>query len=114
MTVSRSRARRAPREDRLDNVFGALADRKRRAILRRLARGPATVSELAAPFDVSLPAMSRHLRVLEEAGLVDRTIEGRVHHCSLAPAALRLADGWLEHYRGYWDATLASLANYVE
>ncbi len=100
--------------DRLDAVFGALTDRTRRAMLARLARGPATVTELAQPFAISLPAVSRHLKVLEQAELIERRVDGRVHHCSLDVAAMREAEGWLQHYLGFWEGTLDSLARHVE
>lgn len=100
--------------DRLDRVFGALADRTRRAMLARLAQGPAMVTELAAPFAMSLPAASKHLRVLERAELVRRAVDGRVHRCSLAPDPLRDADAWLQHYRVFWIETLDALARYAE
>jgi DNA-binding transcriptional ArsR family regulator len=82
-------------DDQLDRVFRALADRTRRAILRRLSTGSATVTELAAPFGMSLPGVSKHLTVLEQAGLVVRTVEGRVRRCSLQPGPLRDASSWL-------------------
>ena len=104
---STSAARPSP--ERLDRVFHALADRTRRALLARLARGPAPIGELAQPFDMSFAAVSKHLRVLEDAKLVERTIDGRVHRCALDAAPLRDADGWLAHYREYWDGTLESL-----
>jgi|SRR5215469_313704 len=100
--------------DRLDAVFGALTDRTRRAMLERLARGPATVSELAAPFTMSLPAISRHLKVLEEAGLIGREVQGRVHHCRLDVSALREAERWLQHYQAFWQDTLNALAGHLE
>src|SRR5262245_36899096 len=100
--------------DRLDLVFGALADRTRRRLVQRLARAPATIAELAAPFDMSLPAVSKHIRVLERAGIVRRAIDGRIHRCSLDGRHLRPALSWLEHYRGFWDDTLAALAEFVE
>src|ERR1700738_2565520 len=87
----------------LDATFGALADPIRRAILSLLARGQATVSELAAPFDVSLPAVSKHLRVLESAGLLQREIDGRVHRCRLAPKPMKAAAAWIEKYRAFWE-----------
>lgn len=102
------------RDDRLDELFGALADRTRRRLVARLARSPATITELAAPFDMSLPAVSKHIRVLERAGLVVRTIAGRVHICALDGASLRSAAAWLEHYRAFWDDTLAALAEFAE
>lgn len=110
-----SALQRSPaRERELDRVFGALSDRTRRAILARLAEGPVRVGELAEPFRMSLPAVSRHLKVLERARLIARDVEGRVHHCSLAPASLRDVDRWLDHYRGFWEGSLKSLARYVE
>jgi DNA-binding transcriptional ArsR family regulator len=104
---STSAARTSP--ERLDRVFRALADRTRRALLARLARGPAPIGELARPFDMSFAAVSKHLRVLEDAKLVERTIDGRVHRCALDAGPLRDADAWLAHYREYWDGTLSSL-----
>ena len=101
-------------DDRLDLVFRALSDRTRRAILARLAQGPAMVKELAEPFDMTLPAVSKHLKVLERANLVDRTVDGRVHHCALRAAPLQEIEQWLEHYRVFWDDTLEALARYVE
>jgi DNA-binding transcriptional ArsR family regulator len=89
----------SPPEERLDGIFGALSDRTRRAMLARLCEGPATVSELAAPFAMSLPAVSRHLKVLERERLVVRDVEGRVHRCSLGTAPLREVERWLERYR---------------
>ncbi len=83
-------------------------------MLRRLAQGPARVTELAAPFDMSLPSASKNVKVLEEAGLVSRTVAGRVHHCTLDPTTLKEADAWLSFYRGFWSGTLDSLAAYVE
>lgn len=101
-------------EERLDRIFQALANRTRRAMLRRLAQGPAMVTELAAPFAMSLPSASKNLKVLEAAGLVERAVSGRVHRCALDPDALRDADTWLDFYRGFWGGTLESLARYVE
>lgn len=100
--------------DRLDAMFGALTDRTRRAMLARLAKGPATVTELAAPFAISLPAISRHLKVLEQAELIERRVAGRVHHCTLDTATLHEAESWLRQYRGFWEGTLESLARLVE
>jgi DNA-binding transcriptional ArsR family regulator len=109
---------RAPKkisaEDRLDRVFHALSDRTRRALLRRLEGGPAMVTELAAPFRMSLPAVSKHLRVLEGAALIERRIDGRVHRCSLNAAPLEEADRWLDRYRMFWQDRLAALAHYLE
>lgn len=99
---------------RLDLTFGALADPIRRAILTRLARGEATVGELARPFDVSRPAISKHLRVLERAGLVQRTRDGRVSRCELDAAPMREAADWVERYRGFWEGQLDALSRYLE
>jgi DNA-binding transcriptional ArsR family regulator len=100
-------------DERLDLVFGALADRTRRQLLAQLASAPASITELAAPHDMSLPGVSKHVRVLEHAGLIRRTIDGRVHRCTLDPAAMRAADEWLAHYRAFWDHTLDALTDYI-
>jgi DNA-binding transcriptional ArsR family regulator len=89
--------------DRLTEVFGALADPTRRAILSRLAAGDATVGELAAPFDVSWPAVSRHLKVLEQAGLIERRIRARWRVCSLKRERLREAQAWIGQVRDFWE-----------
>lgn len=110
-----SRPQKRMREnDVLDEVFHALSDRTRRAMLARLAKGPATVTELARPFAMALPSASKHLKVLERACLVERVIDGRVHRCSLAPKALQDAGQWLEHYRAFWEGKLDFLAQYAE
>lgn len=93
----------------LDAVFGALADPTRRVILERLTEGEATVSELAQPFDVSLPAISRHLRVLEQAGLLARRKDGRLIHCRLVEDPLRDAIAWIVQYGAFWEERLDSL-----
>jgi DNA-binding transcriptional ArsR family regulator len=98
----------------LDRVFAAIADPTRRAILMRLLRGPATVSELARPFAMSLPAVSKHLRVLERAGLMKRRVEGRVHHCQVVPSALQAAESWLVQRHRFWDERLAALRQHVD
>lgn len=100
--------------DTLDRVFAALADPTRRAILGRLADGEATVGELAEPFDMSRPAVSKHLDVLERAGLVHRIPDGRANWCRLDGAPLREATAWMEHYRQYWGGQLDALARYLE
>ncbi len=102
------------KDDRLDDVFGALSDRTRRQLVARLAHGPATISELAEPYAMSLPAVSKHIRVLERVGLVRRTISGRVHNCALDARRFREVTSWLDRYRGFWDDTLAALAAYAE
>ena len=99
---------------RLDQTFGALADPTRRAIIGRLARGEATVGELARPFRVSRPAISQHLRVLERAGLVRRTRDGRVSRCRLDAHVMREAAAWVERYRVFWTDRLEALARHVE
>jgi DNA-binding transcriptional ArsR family regulator len=102
------------RDGRLDVVFHALSDRTRRALLARLRDAPATISELASPFSMSLPAVSKHVRVLEHARLVRRRVDGRVHHCRIDGAAMREAAAWLERYRMFWADTLDALARFVE
>ena len=100
--------------ERLDSVFSALSDPTRRAILDRLARSEATVMELAAPFEMSLPAVSKHLRILEHAGLIAREKEGRIHHMRLTADAMKDAAEWLGHYRRFWTDQLDNLAAYLE
>ncbi len=102
------------KDERLDRVFHALSHRARRALLARLERAPAMVTELAEPFDISLPAVSKHLKVLERAGLVARTVDGRVHSCALDTAPLAEAHRWLGHYRTFWESALEALAELVE
>jgi len=97
----------------LNGVFAAVADPTRRAILRTLARGPASITTLARPFPVSFNAVSKHLMVLERAGLVRREVRGRVHLCRLRPRALRRASAWLEQYRQFWEIRLDALEAYV-
>jgi DNA-binding transcriptional ArsR family regulator len=101
------------RDDTLSDVFSALSDPTRRAILARLALGETTVSELAEPFDMSLPAVSKHLKVLEGAGLLVRERHGRLHLCQINGAAMRKAADWIEYYRAFWDARLDSLDDYL-
>jgi DNA-binding transcriptional ArsR family regulator len=100
-------------DERLDLVFGALADRTRRRLLAQLTAAPASITELARPHDMSLPAVSKHVRVLERAGLIRREIDGRVHRCALDAAAMRAADDWIARYRTFWEHALDSLADYV-
>jgi DNA-binding transcriptional ArsR family regulator len=101
-------------DSRLDGVFAALAHPARRRILARLARGPASVGQLARPFDMSLPAISRHLRVLEDARLVKRRRHWREYEMRLDPRPLARASKHLERYRPFWEDTLDALAAYVE
>ncbi|MDH3428139.1 MAG: metalloregulator ArsR/SmtB family transcription factor [Gemmatimonadota bacterium] len=98
----------------LDRTFGALADPIRRAILVQLSQGDATVGELAAPFDVSRPAISKHLRVLERAGLVTRDRDGRLTRCALDAVPMRDAADWVESYRRFWEEKLDALARYLD
>jgi len=100
-------------EQQLDLIFRALGDQTRRSLLARLMDKPAMVTELAQPFAMSLPAVSRHIRVLEGAGLVHRAIDGRVHLCSLSAEPLKNVEAWLRQYRRFWEGTLDSLARYV-
>jgi DNA-binding transcriptional ArsR family regulator len=97
------------RADRLNAVFRALGDPTRRVMLRRLAAGERTVGELADPFPMSLAAASKHVQVLERAGLVRRRIEGRVHHCRLDAGRLSEAEEWLSYYRRFWTGRLDAL-----
>jgi DNA-binding transcriptional ArsR family regulator len=101
-------------EEQLDAVFHALSHQARRVLMARLAKGPARITQLAAPFSMSLPAVSQHIRVLERAGLVTREVDGRIHQCSLQALPLKSAQEWLRHYRPFWQQTLDSLASYVE
>jgi len=101
-------------EDRLDLVFHALANQTRRALLKRLAQGAAKVTDLAEPFGVSLNAVSKHLLVLENAGLVRRTIQGRVHICALEAAPMASAEQWISAYEAFWTGQLDSFAAFVE
>ena len=99
--------------DPLAATFAALADPTRRAILERLAQGEASVNELAQPFAVSLPAISKQLRVLQRAGLLVQGKEGRVRRCRLEAAPMKDALQWLDRYRRYWEQQLDSLADYL-
>ncbi len=101
-------------EQQLDRVFHALADRTRRRLLAHLVERPGTVSELAAPFEMSLPAVSKHIKVLERAGLVVRSVDGRLHRCSLSAGPLRHVARWLDPYRQFWTDTLEALARFTE
>ena len=98
----------------LDTVFSALADPTRRSIVQRLSQREATVNELAAQYPISLPAVSRHLRVLEDAGLLQRRVEGRVHHCSLKVKPLEEAAAWITRYRDFWEKRFDDLERYLE
>jgi DNA-binding transcriptional ArsR family regulator len=98
----------------LDAIFAALADPTRRAIVARLAKGDASVLELAEPFEMSQPAISKHIKVLERAGLVSRGRDAQRRPCHLEPAALREATDWLERYREIWEARFQRLENLLD
>ena len=98
----------------LDVTFMALSDATRRAILMNLAKGDCTVSELSAPFDISLPAISKHLRVLENAGLISQKKEGRIRRCKLEADAMRDAAKWIGKYKKFWEKQFDALDNYLE
>ena len=98
----------------LDFTFAALADPTRRAILERLSTGDSSVTALAAPFDVSLPAISKQLRVLERAGLLVQQKDGRIRRCKLEAQPMKEAVDWIAQYRRFWEAKLESLASYLE
>lgn len=97
----------------LDGIFHALGDSTRRAIVERLTRGPASVSELAEPLDISLPAVLQHLQVLESSGLVRSEKAGRVRTCRIEPAALRKAEQWISRRRAGWERRLDRLGEYL-
>jgi len=98
----------------LDATFAALADPTRRAILARLARGETTVQQLAEPFAMSLPAISKHLKVLEHAGLISRSREAQWRPCRIEPRALKNVDDWLDHYRRFYDESFDRLDSYLK
>lgn len=100
--------------DRLSATFQALADPTRRAILARLALGETSVSELAEPFKMSMPAVSKHLKVLEHAGLITRSRDAQMRPCKIEAAALKQADDWLEEYRRLWEQRLDRLEDYLK
>ncbi len=100
-------------QDYLDRVFSAVADPTRRAILASLRNKSATIGEIAGSFPVSLNAVSKHVMVLERAGLIRRQVRGREHICSLDAGPLRQATAWLEHYRQFWQVRLDALEDYV-
>jgi DNA-binding transcriptional ArsR family regulator len=99
--------------DHLSTTFAALADPTRRTILARLARGEATVTELAAPFDLSLPAISKHLKVLQRAGLIEQGRRAQWRPCRLAPEPLRDVADWIAQYRRHWEARFDRLDDYL-
>jgi DNA-binding transcriptional ArsR family regulator len=100
-------------DDRLSSTFAALADPTRRAILARLSLGETSVTELAKPFEMSMPAVSKHLKVLERAGLIARGRQAQSRPCRLKPSPLKEAAGWIEEYRRFWEASLGRLEDYL-
>jgi DNA-binding transcriptional ArsR family regulator len=102
-----------PVPDPLSLTLSALADPTRRAILARLSQGPATVNEIAAPFAMSLPSVSRHLKVLEGAGLISRGRTAQWRPCRLEAAPLKVLDGWLEEYRRFWEGSFDRMDAYL-
>jgi DNA-binding transcriptional ArsR family regulator len=100
-------------DDPLSTTFAALADPTRRAILERLAQGDATVGELAEPFRMTMPAISKHLSVLERAGLITKSRDGQRRHCRITATPLKNATSWLNEYRRHWEANLESLDAYL-
>jgi DNA-binding transcriptional ArsR family regulator len=100
--------------DTISSTFSALADPTRRAILARLALGESSVTDLAAPFEMSMPAVSKHLRVLERAGLVERSRDAQFRPCRLRADPLQQAAGWLEQYRRFWEESFDRLDDYLQ
>jgi DNA-binding transcriptional ArsR family regulator len=98
---------------RLDGIFQALADPTRRAVLQRLGKGPASISELAEPFDMALPSFMKHIRLLEESGWIQSSKQGRVRTCTLDQKSLAAAEGWLSAQRAVWDARTDRLEQFV-
>jgi len=107
------RVKYEPTPDNLSATFAALADKTRRAILARLSTGEASVTELAEPFEISLPAVSRHLKVLERAGLISKGREAQWRPCRLQAGPLKEADDWIERYRRFWEESFDRLDEYL-
>lgn len=97
----------------LDNAFAALSDPTRRQMIRRLAEGEATVTELAEPFAISMPAISKHIRVLERAGLIEQRRQGQRRPCNLVPERLRMVEQWLAQYQTVWEDRLGRLQEHL-
>ena len=102
------------KHSRLDAVFGALSDPTRRAMLHALARQPRTIGELAAPFDISLAGASKHVQVLERAGLIQREVQGRVHTCRIDARPLHAGAEWIRHYERFWNQKLDALQSLLK
>lgn len=119
-SASRRRSRSASRRllqlgpDPLDGIFGALSDPIRRAMLTRLAGGECSVTALGSPFPVSPPAISKHLRVLQQSGLIERRKSGRVHYCQLRKGALRSAGDWIRQQSAFWEQQFDALAGFLD
>jgi DNA-binding transcriptional ArsR family regulator len=101
-------------DTRIDQVFAALADPTRRGMVQRLSRGPASIGELGRPYRISKPAVTRHVKILERAGLLRRVKAGRTHHCRLDASGMEAAGEWIERNRRFWEASIDALARYVE
>jgi DNA-binding transcriptional ArsR family regulator len=97
----------------LDRVFFALSDATRRGILAHLAQGSTTIGELAAPYAMSKPAISKHMKILENAGLIERVISGRQHQCTLTTAGLKTAEDWLNFHRSFWESRFDALSSFL-
>lgn len=102
-----------PSDDELDRIFMALANRTRRKMLNQLVTGPRTIGDLAEPFEMSLPGASKHVRVMEQAGLVEREVDGRVHRCTLRVQRLEQAQAWIDRNTRFWQGQLDSLADHL-
>lgn len=102
------------RAQALDDVFHALADATRRSMVQRLSRGPATIGELGEPFAITKPAVTKHVKVLERAGLLRRAVEGRIHRCEIDPRPLDRANRWVERVRAFWESRFDDLADYLD
>lgn len=98
----------------LDRVFFALSDGTRRGILARLAQGSTTIGELSAPYEISKPAISKHMKILENAGLIERRISGRQHQCTLTTAGLKTAEEWLNFHRKFWESRFDALTDLLQ
>ena len=98
----------------LDQVFGALADGTRREMIQRLSRGPATIGELGEPFGITKGAVSKHIKVLERAGLLRRDVQGRVHRCEIDPVPLEVVQRWVHDVRAFWEARFDDLSEYLD
>jgi DNA-binding transcriptional ArsR family regulator len=98
----------------LDQVFFALSDSTRRAILARLTEGSTTIGELAKPFNISKPAVTKHMKILERAGLIDRNVQGRQHTCTLSTAGLKTAEDWINFHRKFWESRFDALENLLK